>query len=429
MTKSPAPHAPSPLGWTPAEGFPLPGAPGRADDRIGFILRLGRSLHDSGYAAHRLEEALTIAAEQLGLEAQFYSTPTSIMASFGPVDDQRAVMIRVQPQDTNLGRLALVDEATRMVLNGQLTPFQGSRRLDVIERAPPIYPRWLNVVAFAGASGASACFLQGGWREMAAAGLIGLTIGLLAVMSGHHPSLSRVFEPVSALIASFFAALLAVTGFPISVFLATLGGVIVLLPGYMVTSAMTELSTRHLASGTARFMGALVILIGLIFGIALGGKLAALVFGEVPTAVVVPTPEWVLPLALIVTPLAFMVLLRAQPRDAGWIVVSSLLSYAGAFIGTRGLGPELGAFVGAFVCGLTSAWYARLTNRPAQIALVPGLLLLVPGSVGLRSMASLLDNHYQLGVEGAFRMVLIAVSLVAGTLIAAIVSPRRKLLV
>ncbi len=429
MTKSPAPHAPSPFGWTPAEGFPLPGAPGRADDRIGFILRLGRSLHDSGYAANRLEETLTIAADQLGLEAQFYSTPTTIMASFGPQDDQRVVIIRVQPQDTNLGRLALVDEATRMVLNGQLTPFQGSRRLDVIERAPPIYPRGLNVLAFAGASGASACFLQGGWREMAAAGLIGLVIGLLAIVAGHHPSFGRVFETVSALVASFLAALLAVTGFPIAVFLATLGGVIVLLPGYMVTTAMTELSTRHLASGTARFMGAVVILIGLIFGIALGGRLAALLFGAVSTAAVVSPPGWVLPLALICTPLAFMVLLRAQPRDAGWILLTSLLAYGGAFVGSQGLGPELGAFVGAFVAGLTSAWYARLTNRPAQIALVPGLLLLVPGSVGLRSLASLLDSNYQLGVEGAFRMVLIAVSLVAGTLIAAIVSPRRKLLV
>src|SRR5690606_26079930 len=160
MTNAPEPRNQDGwTGWTPARGFPLPGAPGPGDDRIGFLLRLGRSLHDSGYAAHRLEEALTLAADQLGMEAQFYSAPTTIMASFGPMDNQRTCLLRVEPQDTNLARLALVDEATRMVLNHEMTPLEGSRRLDQIEKAAPIYPPWIMVLGFALASGAATTFL------------------------------------------------------------------------------------------------------------------------------------------------------------------------------------------------------------------------------------------------------------------------------
>jgi uncharacterized membrane protein YjjB (DUF3815 family) len=196
----------------------------------------------------------------------------------------------------------------------------------------------------------------------------------------------------------------------------------------MLTTAMTELSTRHLASGTARFMGALVLLMGIAFGIALGTKLVALVHGDIPAVPVEALPEWTLLIALVTTPLAFVVLLKAERRDAPYIILAGALAFAGARIGAATLGPELGAFGGALVTGVAANWYARLTNRSSQIVLVPGLLLLVPGSVGLRSLTSLLDRDVLLGVEGAFRMVLIAVSLVSGILIAQIISPKRTLL-
>ncbi len=414
-------------GWTPAQGFPLPGGPG-PDDRISFILRLGRSLHTSGYAAHRLEEALELSSDRLGLHGQFFSTPTSIMASFGPQDDQRTFLIRVEPGESNLGKLARTDEVTREVLNGQLTPLEGSRKLEAIELAPPPYPVWLTTAAFAIVSGSSARFLGGGWHEMVAGLGIGLVIGLLSLVTSRVQGLGRVFEPVAALTASLLAALIATAGFPISVFIATLAGVIVLIPGLMLTTAMTEISTRHLASGTARLMGAIVLLLGITFGIALGSKFSALLLGKILSTRVVPLPEWTLLISLVVSALAFVVLLKAERRDAPWIVLAGALAVVGARLGGTTLGPELGAFVGALLTGMGSNWYARLTNRSSQIVLVPGLLMLVPGSIGLRSLTSLLDKDVIVGVEGAFRMVLVAISLVAGILIAQVVSPKRKLL-
>jgi uncharacterized membrane protein YjjB (DUF3815 family) len=59
---------------------------------------------------------------------------------------------------------------------------------------------------------------------------------------------------------------------------------------------------------------------------------------------------------------------------------------------------------------------------------VPGILLLVPGSIGFRSLASLLDREVVLGVETAFRMILMAVALVAGILVSNIIAPPRRTL-
>ncbi len=390
-------------------------------------LRLGRALHTSGYAADRLEEALARASDQLGIEAQFFSTPTSIMASFGPQDDQRTFMIRVEPGESNLGKLAGVDEVTRDVLNRLITPAEGSARIEQIEAAPERYGPVLRTLAFGAVSGGAARFLGGGWHEVVASAGIGLAIGGLALIARPNSALNRVFELLAAFTASLLAAAIAIAGFPISVFLVTLSGVIVLIPGLTLTTAMRELSSRHLASGTARLMGALVLLLGIAFGIAFGAKSAALAMGAPLSSDVVPLPQWTLLLVLLISPLGFTILLKAEPRDIPWIIAAGLVAYGGAYAGSNALGPELGAFVGGLLTGIGSNWYARLTNRPSQITLVPGLLLLVPGSVGMRSLASLLDKNVLVGVESAFGMVLIAVSLVAGILIANVVSPRRQL--
>src|SRR4029079_14281814 len=58
-------------------------------ERIEFLLRLGRALHTYGSGAHRLEDVLAHVTEKLGLEGQFFSTPTSIFAAFGSQGEQR----------------------------------------------------------------------------------------------------------------------------------------------------------------------------------------------------------------------------------------------------------------------------------------------------------------------------------------------------
>ncbi len=440
---TPGQRPPDPMGWTPAGGFPinpigwtpadgLPVATGKSrstsDPRVGFLLQLGRALHNSGYSAPRLEEALILASNRLGVESQFLSTPTSIIASFGPQDDQRTFTIRVDPGNADLGKLAGVDEITRDVLTGRITPAEGSARLDLLETFPPRYSTLVTTIAFAVASGSAARFLGGGVAEVAVGTTIGLTTALLALVAGKVAGLGRVFELVAAFLASILAAGAAIAGFPVSASLATLAGVIVLLPGLTLTTAITELSSQHLSSGTARLMGAIVLLMSVAFGIAFGTTSMQLLFGEIPQVTPLPLPEWTLLIGLVITPLAFAVLLKAEIRDFPWIVLTGAVAFVGARFGGVLFGPELGAFGGALLAGMTSYWYARITNRPSQITQVPGLLLLVPGSIGLRSFTSLVDRDVLLGVEGMFRMGLIAVSLAAGLLISRIVSPRRPLL-
>src|SRR4051794_30963865 len=77
-----------------------------ADGRVAFLLDLGLALHESGLAAHQLEDLLTLSSERLGIEGQFSAAPTSILAAFGSHHQQRTYMIRTAPKPPDLGRLA-----------------------------------------------------------------------------------------------------------------------------------------------------------------------------------------------------------------------------------------------------------------------------------------------------------------------------------
>jgi uncharacterized membrane protein YjjB (DUF3815 family) len=144
----------------------------------------------------------------------------------------------------------------------------------------------------------------------------------------------------------------------------------------------------------------------------------------VPTAL----PSWSLWVALALAPVAFAVLFRARGKDLNWILLAGWLGFAGSRLGSSLLGPELGALVGALVVGLAGNLYARRFRHPASVMQVPGIMLLVPGSIGFQSLDSFLTQDVLTGMEAAFRMALVAGAIVGGLLFAnALLPPRRSL--
>ena len=395
-------------------------------DAVGFVLRLGRALHVYGIPAHRLEEVMGKAAERLGLQGQFFSTPTAIFASFGRQDEQRTFLMRVTPGEVNLGKIAELDDVTTGVLRGALDPAEGSKQIDSILAEPHHYGAALTTIAFSLASAAASRFLGGGVKEIAASALIGLVIGLLSLLVGKYQSFGKVFEFMAAGAASALAGSFTFVFGAYAVSNATLAGLIVLMPGLTLTIALIELSTRNLSSGTSRLSGAFVIFLSIGFGVAVGGAIANLLLGEPAVARADPMPAWTEALALVTMPIALTILLRAQWRDAMWIMIAGALAVGGSRLGVGFFGPEVGVFLGALTVGVASNWYARLLDRPAIITEVPGIMLLVPGSVGFSGLAALMDEKIVSGVDTSFKMILTAVALVAGTLMANIIAPPRR---
>ncbi len=131
---------------------------------------------------------------------------------------------------------------------------------------------------------------------------------------------------------------------------------------------------------------------------------------------------------LLLAPISFSlsILFRARLRDTVFVLIACALALEGGALSNYLLGNQLGASLSAFLVGIAGNLFSRITGRPSSIMHTPGLMLLVPGSIGFRSLTALIDNDILTGVEIGFNALLVAVALTMGMLIASIVLPPKQ---
>ncbi len=399
-----------------------------SDPRIKFIIALGRALHSYGIPAHRLEDALGNAAMRLGIQAEFFSGPTSLIVSFGEPGNQQTSLSRVSPGSLQLDKLVELDEVVEALYRGEMNVEDARSRLHEIDSSPQRYGPVLTTLAFGVATGLAARFFGGGLNEMLVTFGLGLSTGLLALAADRFVAVGRVFEFAVSFMVTFMALAITVIGLSLDTSVIIMASLIIILPGLSLTLALNELATGHLVSGTARFSGAIMTFLKLGLGVGLGQRMAEFLPGTVVESTAIALPYWTLWAALIITPLALTILFRARLQEVVWITGAAIVAFWGARYGVALLGVGLGAVVGALMTGLISNLFARITHRPAVVLVVPALILLVPGSIGYRSMSMLMGSDIVTGMDTAFTALLVGVALVAGLLLANVMLPPRNAL-
>ncbi len=397
------------------------------DPNVEFALKLGRALHVYGTPAHRLERSLQEIAQSAGIAASFFSTPTAIFSSFESRTGQEQVFLqRIETGDVDLGKLADLDRLAGEVARGERILEEASAEVDRIVSSPPRYGMPLTLMSFGLTSAAASRFFGAGPSEMAMSLVVGLAVGVLAILAQRVPAMGRLFDPTAGLVVSFLAVIGAAIVGPLSVPVVTIAGLIVLVPGLTLTIAVSELAERSLVSGTARLHGALLVFLMLGFGVAVGGKLGTLVTGAIIPSQPSALSGWTEVVAILVAGLTLTILFKAAPSEVGWIIGAGGITYATVRFASPAVGPELGVFFGAIVIGVVSNLHSRFFNRPTAVIRLPGMMLLVPGGLGFLSISSLLEQDVLTGIQTAFRVAIIAVALVTGLIIANAIVPLRR---
>lgn len=402
--------------------------------RIAFVVETARRLHQYGTAAPRLEGAIDKLAVRLGLCAQVWSSPTAIIISFsdGKADADRLAeitqVIRLSPGDIDLRHLSEVNEIADDVIAGRLNIEEGFQLLHTLSDRIGPRGRAHEVVCFGLVSAALAALLHSSWNDLAAAGGIGLIVGALAVASARSKRLRTGLEAICALLATLLATLISLYVLPLTLKPVVLASLIVLFPGMTLTTAVRELSTQHLVSGTARLAGAISTFVKLAFGTIVANEFCR-VLNLVPSNVVQPPiPQWAEWVALVFGSYAFAVLFRAARRDFPLVMSAAAMGYMITYFGGRYFNPEFGVFLAGLIMGALSNIYARTTNRPGALVREPGIILLVPGSLAFLTVSFIAGRDVFLGINTAVSLMAILVSLVAGLLFGdMVVAPRRSL--
>lgn len=407
--------------------------------RIAFVLELARRLHQYGTSAPRLEMAVAGAAQRLGLTADVWSSPTAIIISFADLAQgedgvaQTTQVMRLAPGEVNLERLCEADDIADRAIAGELDLREGFRLLRALGR-PDTRREKIGLIASYGLSAASiaALFLHSSWVDLLVAGVIGVIIGGISMLAANRPRLAVASDAICALVATAVTIVVSAFVVPLAIKSVVLASLIILIPGMSLTTAVREISSQHLVSGMARMGGAMSTLLKLTFGTLAATQLCGAVGITARDFALPALPTWTDYPALLVAAIAFAILFRAARRDWPVVIVAVIVGYlatrwGGAISGSLP-GAPFGVFLGGFLLGAMSNIYARFARRPGAVVREPGILLLVPGSVGFRSMSFLLERDTSLGLDTGLLLLTLLVSLVAGLMFGdLLVSPRRSL--
>lgn len=385
-------------------------------EKENFIISLAESIHQNGIPAHRLENTMQMVCESIGVEADFSATPEILLISFSTDGSSKTHMKKCKGSDLNFEKMTLLDQLIEKVMKDQLSIEAAKEELERINTLPQRYSAFVNILSISVSTSSAACLFGGGWTEILISGIIGFMIGILMELLAFFPNLSRLAVLFSATFAIFFAKWSVVWAGEYSIEIATITGLILLIPGFSLSLSVTELANGHAQSGTIRFSNALVTFVMIAVGISLGNNLAAQFVLSPSPIHFAEIPKWTSYVAIALVPAGFVVLFKAQIKHYHWMLLSCVTSYYSvSYFSSFNFG-ELSVFFAAFSLGIVSNSLSRLIKRPVTLMLVPGIILLVPGSIGFKSITALVNDQTLNGIESAFSTLVSAASLTAGLL-------------
>jgi uncharacterized membrane protein YjjP (DUF1212 family) len=403
------------------------GAGGRAADAATeLLLRFARAGHDAGYPTADLEERIVALAEPLGLPGtEISATPTVVEISVGSLPQQRSYTLRVRPAVVDLDAIARLDELVQDLIARRVDTTRALAALARV-RTEPLERSWqFQLAGYALAGAALTPVLGGGWREAAAGAVVGLVVGGIALAAKRAARTEPMVAPVAAVAASFCAVSIVRLGLDASPDVVTLAALVTFLPGMTLTIGMRELSTEHLQSGVANTASALVQLLGLVFGVAVGRSIAVSWFGDVSAAATDTSFAAIHLLAAVAAGVAFTLTLRAGLRDAWVMCAATVLALGANAVGAALFGDDAAAFVAALTVGVAGGVVGYTLRRSPLVFVVPGVLMLVPGSAGFNSILQLLSNQTVSGISAGFDTFVTAMSIAYGLMVSSLVLPRR----
>ncbi len=374
---------------------------------------LARALHRAGAPSWRVEAAVEALGRRRGFPLRCFAAPTGIQV-FG---EGVSRLERVAGADIDLGAQARIAR----VLEENAEAPRLSDVLAGLDKRTSVGPA--GTVALWGALSVATAVALGGQAGTAlGAAILGTLVGLVVVVAGRMPALGALVPMLAgAVVAALGPLLAAIT--PMDTGLAALASIVVLLPGWSLTVGVAEVATGHLASGGARLTGALVALLLLALGQA-GGSAVVDALGLMAVGGPEPLlgPSGLGPLAVVVVGGVLGVMFRAPMRQLLWPVLGVALAWV---VRLGPLGPVGEAFAAALALGVVGNVVSRGVGLPAQLVVVPGIMLRVPGGAALASVGMLM-RHEAGGLNAFVDAVSVSGALVGGLLTAGLlVSPRE----
>ena len=245
---------------------------------LNLAVYAGEIMLKNGAEIDRTEETIGHILESFGIkEYNVFAISNAIIVSIGESGDQPSQALRVVLQSSiHLGRIAAVNEVSREIARGAYRePLELLRgRLGQCEAlAPP--PNWQMLLAGAVGCGGFCYLLGGDIPDCAASFLVGAILQVLLFCCNKINLSKYIVRILGSLLVTLAAAFFIFLGLGGSMNHVIIGGIMPLVPGVLITTAIRDFFKSNHISGTIHFIDAALIATCIAMGVVIGLTLSS----------------------------------------------------------------------------------------------------------------------------------------------------------
>lgn len=396
-------------------------APSETSALLEFLFRLAQAYLACGEQTAELERIVRDVALAYGMRgARVVTFPTAVFISLDDGEGERVTLSEGPAQTLRLDQIAEVYVLGDAAQRGEVTPREGLERLAAILRTPARFGPVGSIVGHTILTVGLAIVLRPSLDNLVAAAALGTVIGVLKELNRGRTMLAVPLPVVAAALVSALVLYAEKRGLAVNALSAVVPPLVTFLPGAMLALSMKELAYGDMVSGSSRLITGFVQLVLLAFGLVAGATLV----GEPSTYLLEPTTQvtgapWATAAGVVLFGVGLYIHLSAPPRSLGWMLFVMFVALAAQRLGAGLFGSMISGFFGTLVATpLAYLIQLRFRGPPATVTFLPSFWLLVPGSLGLESVARMLGDRAA-GLEGLTTVVFAMASIALGTLVGA----------
>lgn len=349
---------------------------------LDLAVDLGYEQAMSGAETFRVEESVNRVLGAYGVSGDVFAIPNFLVASI-ITDTGKPItrMRRIGYHGNDLDAVEKLTNLSRRLCARTPEPKEGLVWLEQVRQQRLHYPTIVEYLGdFLGAAG-FALFFGGGFIDSLCAGVCGLVVGFI----NHLMSDMRANFFFRTIAAGFFMAVLAyglgAAGICPNPDAATIGALMLLVPGLLFTNAMRDIIYGDINSGITRIVQVALIACAIALGTATAWNLAAKLWGVPVSIASIP---WSVPaqcLFGLVGCIGFSILFNIHGPGGLFCAAGGVLTWA-VYSLVIGLGYSdmLAFFWSALFASLYSEVLARIRKFPAISYLVVSIFPLIPGA-------------------------------------------------
>ncbi|CAK9779776.1 DUF1212-domain-containing protein [Cutaneotrichosporon oleaginosum] len=416
-----------------------------------FIMKLARALMMFGSPTHRLETQIQATARVLDISVQVVYLPNIVMISFADDSTHTSeTKFMKQAGTVDLGKLLTTHNIYWAVVHDKMSVEDAGRELDRLMTTRPCYNAWQMILIAGFCSGIIVITSYfGSFLDALMAAPLGMLLQAVQLIALKNDLFGGVFEIVIATVISFLAAVLASTHYFCYTALVS-GGIVLILPGFIVLSGALELASRNITAGAVRMGYSVIYSLFLGFGISIGSEVyvkirglqvenatnntcSAMRYEGQPWYLSAPSPYWyflTVPTFALFLSLNLQQPLRRSGRELPIMVAFACAGWVTNYFAGRAFPgrSDIVSAIGSFCIGILGNLYGRLSNGASFPVMVTGILMQLPSGLkegGLFNFANDTGagsvTQWSTGFKVAGQLVSVAIGLTVGLFVAAVV--------